>query len=379
MSGTIVRKLDCKLSAAAVNLENQEAFINCFNFFQQLVTAGHCTRIASQFGASGSGFNYHDVASPAGENAFAVWRYGPASTVGTFYVLLQWATASNFGTSPGNPGVANGVAGFDGVGIAIAAKADGSSPWNGGTANAGADAKGSNVWTGTGMHVLDRACSSHTTAGSFATNHENCLRVHRTPALNSAPRMHLVGDADQFAILHSESDNGNYACFTAGRYAPRAGITPDLPLFALAHYVSGGGVWASATTNPYGTAAGTGSSREGGILGRQSSTLVGVATLAEQADLMISTLQPNNQISPTECDAFLPLLCYLESGEGGHVGTLIDGNVIRYCFSPSNHELNADGSRARMGVSAANSLRYSLSWDGGAAPGVGSTRAGRTS
>lgn len=380
MSGTPHGKVDCKLSITSAANTHQEAFITVVKFMDDVMVAnGYATRIASQYGASGSGFNYHDVANPAGENAFGVWRFGAADTPGNFFVLVQWAQSANFGTTPGNPGVVNGVAAADATGIAIAARENGTSPWAGGTANAGADAKGATVWTDDGsiVHVLDRACSSHTTAGSFATNRENCLRVHETLSINNASRIHCVGDADQFAILCSQPDDGNYSCFTAGRYVPRAGMTQELPLFALAQYPGTPAFWLSGAANPFGTGAGTGTTREGGILGSDPSKLVGAAAITVLDEAMNVAFQPNNQISPVESEGYPPKVYYAESGEGGEVGEL-DGNILLYTMTPNNHELNATGTRARMSTSASNVKRWSIPWHSGGAPGTNGSRAGVT-
>src|SRR5687768_3165624 len=120
MSGTIVGKVDCKLTAITANGQ-QEFFKTIYDFMQQMVTAGHCTRIALQHGASGTGTDYFDGANPFGENAFGVWRFNGSPQ---FYLLLQWAFSASFGTTPGNPGALNGAAAQDGVGIAIASRDD---------------------------------------------------------------------------------------------------------------------------------------------------------------------------------------------------------------------------------------------------------------
>jgi hypothetical protein len=368
MAGTIVKSLDHKSATSGANAI-QEQFKILYDFLQLMVAAGHCTRIALQYGSGGTGTDFHDGANPFGENAFAVYTWG--SGAGTARdIMIQWASASAFGASPGNPGAVNGGTG-DGVGIVMATREDGTSPWAGGTADDGSDTKAATVWTagGSALHVIDLA---NTTGGTYATNHENCLRVTNDTPVNM--RMHVVGDADNIAVLSSESDDGNYSCLTLGRYSVRPGFSGPNPLYSLSNMTDL--MW---TEVGYGTGGGT-LTREGGILGRSGADEVAQIRILEVlfAQLLNDTYQPNQQIVPAELDGVTPQLGYNNAIRYGYVGKP-DGLVLAVFFTDLNHAVDPSASRAYMAVTGGSALRWGIPWDGGAAPGVGVTRAGRQS
>ena len=83
--------------------ELNESFISLHNF----LTGSECaslgiTRIASNFGFNGSGMGYWDSSTPAGENAWACFKFASASV--PFCMLVQYSGRLQFGSSPGNPG-----------------------------------------------------------------------------------------------------------------------------------------------------------------------------------------------------------------------------------------------------------------------------------
>lgn len=369
MAGTLVKLLDCKGTTSGANAV-QEQFVLLYIFMEAMASAGHCTRIALQWGNGGTGTDFWDGANPFGENAFAVYTWGAGAGTARD-VMIQWATTDAFGAAPGNPGAINGGTG-DGVGIVMATREDGTSPWAGSTNNDGTDTKGSPVWSAGAsvLHVLDVA---NTTGGSYAANKENCLRA----ALGSpnAMRLHMVGDADAIAILSSETDDGNYRALHLGRYTPRTGWSGPNPLFAMAEMQAV--MWSAAN---YGSAAGS-LQKEGGVLGRSGADGVAVLSLADVTfgGLLNDTFQPNQQINPQQLDGVLPLLVYGSAVRYGLVGSS-DGGTVAVFYTDLNHAVDPTSSRAYLGSAVAGPAhRYGIPWDGGAAPGVGVTRAGRLS
>lgn len=368
MAGTIVKSLDHKGTTTGANAV-QEQFTILFLFMEAMVAAGHMTRIALQWGSGGTGTQFWDEATPFTENAFAVYTWG--SGAGTARdILIQWASTDAFGASPGDPGALNGSTG-DGVGIAMATREDGTSPWGGTTNNDGTDTKGTPVWTpgSSVVHAIDRA---NTVGGSYAANSENCLRV--ALAAPNAMRMHVVGDLDNMVILSSETDDGSYRCVTLGRFVGRSGFSGPNPLYCVADMAAT--MW---TETVYGTTHGTGT-REGGVLGRSSADGVASVLLAEARynGLLTVNLQPNQQVVPQKLDGVVPLLAYNDPARYGLVGSP-DGEVLAVFFTDTNQSVDPTAARAYVGANAGSTQRWGIPWDGGPAPGVGVTRAGRLS
>jgi hypothetical protein len=226
MSGTIVGKVDVYTNVVNNN-GNQERFVALKRFLDLHVTAGNATLHASNYGNGASGFNYHDEANPAGQNAFAVYKFlASASTNRTtdFYLLIQWADTDAFGASPGNPGLLDNST-TDGIGIQMAYREANGDPWNGTTNANGADTKGATVWTGADMHLI------HYDPADAGANQENCLRPIQD-MITSPRRFHMVGDADTIVILDDFSDNGSIDYYTVfGVYKPFSGVVANSPYF----------------------------------------------------------------------------------------------------------------------------------------------------
>jgi hypothetical protein len=366
MAGPIAGSIEHRLGAGTTAAqENQELFTALYGFLN-----AKYTRIASNFGTAGTGFDYWDGASPSGENAFAVFRAGSAAN--PFNILIQWAHTNAFGASPGNPGAINGATG-DGVGVVVAFRLDGTNPWAGGVANVGADAKASPVWTpgGSTLVVLDRAAS---VGGSFATNKENTIIIANAAAGGGGilNRFHVVGDNDGFVCLFDLTNDGSYTMKYFGAYTPRTGFTITHPLVALSTQTIGYPTDGPGIT--YGSITGT-SGDEGGIHGRLSADLVRGFSIQSVAPAFDIAYQPNGQGPVVELDAAEVMLIRRELNQGlcGFVPSAVLANV----FNVSNNEVNAAATRAYLAVTTVAARKWSIPWDGGAGPGIGVTRAGR--
>ena len=390
MSGTIVRSLDHLVDAtlASVDQNNQVIFTIFYRFLQQHVTAGNAVLYASNFGSGGTGFDFYDGANPSGENAFAVFRFlASASTARTkdFYVMIQWADTSAFGASPGAPGrIGGGI--LDGVGIVMAYRDDGTSPWAGGTAAAGADTKGATVWTagGSTVHVLNRTCSALTgaTSGSYVTNKEDTVQIYDISgtASTSSVFIHLVGDADTiFWSVGSQSSGLNGGFGILGSYIPIPSLTISAPFFSAANSNLGSSAPGASFTTIYGTTAGSANSG-GGITGRSTTRGTGSVKFLWMDGLYSGSLQPNRQyIAESGSPVFdsLPLFLYDNEGTDPGVVGYVDPTIVSIMYGAQNNDSNAALTRIYLGAPAGvASTRFSVDWDGATVPGSVATRVG---
>jgi len=147
--GTLVGNADVSFNFASSPDANQAVFTAIWRFFNGVMrSSSYAQLVAVNYGSGGGSTNYADENNPFGENAFQVWRLPSGSSLCPVdvYVMFQWADSSAFGSSPGDPGLLNGGT-ADGVGVAVAYRDDGGSPWNGTTVGSGSDTKGTPVWT----------------------------------------------------------------------------------------------------------------------------------------------------------------------------------------------------------------------------------------
>jgi hypothetical protein len=376
MGGTVKGRVDCVLTLAPNG--NQEHFTNLKQFFDDLVTAGYGAIHASNYGSGGTGFDFHDGANPSGENAFFVFEWatstarpGGGSAIGKYYTLVQWADASNFGTAPGNPGLLNGAAGFDGVGICSAFLEDGNSPWNGGTAAAGADAKGTPVWTAgaSTLHVLDY--SNTPTQGNHDTNFENCLSLGDVAGFASS-RCHFIADEDNLVCLFDQQNDGSYQMHYVGMYTPHTHVTANYPMICM-HDVA----LPYDLGLVYGSAGGTGT-RDGLIISADVQGPGGGSFTFDrlQSILGATVLQPNPQ-APTKFDEVDITVYQNDSGKAlyGWAGNV---DFIRECYNAATHEANAALDRACFGTTVVNSIKITTPWGTASPPGTGAVRTGRS-
>ncbi|KKN70828.1 hypothetical protein LCGC14_0427200 [marine sediment metagenome] len=377
MGGTVKGRVDCVVGDAPDG--NRNLFVNCKQFFDGLVTAGYGAIHASNFGASASGFDFHDGTSPAGENAWFVFEWaisterpGGGSVLGKVYTLVQWADGTAFGTAPGNPGLLKGAV-ADGVGFQTAFREDGGDPWNGTSAADGADTKGATVWTAgaSSLHILDY--SSTPTAGTHDTNFENMLSPGVDAAtIGSANRVHFLADEDSFIFLFDKDNNGEYSIYFAGLYIPKPDVTASYPMICISHTAL-----PLSTTFSYGTAGGN-SIREGGLVTADTlGPIVGSwRPVSFDSQMTNTTLQPNPQ-SLAVYDEFdiVPYNFDASKAVYGWPGSL---DLIRQVYNAPTHMANSDLTRAIFGDETVSSVKISTPWGGDYPPGTGTVRTGRS-
>ena len=366
MAGDIIGRVDMRMVAPAADEDHQQQhFVAIKKFFDQMVTAGHCTIHASNYGSGGTGFDYYDESNPAGENAFFVVSFDDAAT--PFYVLVQWANDNAFGNSPGNPGRMNGSTSIDGVGFTVAFREDGGDPWNGDSDADGTDNKGATVWTagGSTLHVLDL---SNSPGGTYATNKENMQELVADAGLTTS-RMHIVGDADGFFLAHDNNDDGSYRAAYAGAYTPLSGVTVAHPYVMVTNAGGANGFW--ATTSDFGTTTGNGAD-EGAVMGKDDD----VQTVRMRtSDLLASAWQPNNQRDTVAHDGSAIHLVARDNNPGwvGYIPTaLVSVNV-----NAPSHQTNAAATLAYIGSATQSDEKWAIAWDTGNPPGTINDRDGR--
>jgi hypothetical protein len=380
MSGTVVRKVD-GFTSVAVGAPNhtQEQFVRLYDYFQQHVAAGNAVLHALNWGGDGvaTGMNYHDEADPAGENAWAVFRFlASASTKRTldFYVHIQWAdaVAFGFGGTEGAPALINNAT-TDGVALEMAYREDGGDPWLGLSNADGADTKGAApetgpVWGGTGLHMMDH----DNERGSTSTDKQNMRRVF-TDQVSADTRNHMVGDADCILIWNNAIDDATVNTYTIfGCYDPIAGIAIPTPFF-MAN--TNAATW-PATTTQYGLTG----NYYGGLMGfdeSDGSRNFGMAALV--SGLFSSSYgQPAaHDGSPVYLD--IPAYMYQRTGAGSGVIGSIPTNIVTLCAGMPGDTANAAVTRAYLGlvnISVDDNVKLSVNWDGVNPPNSSSTREG---
>lgn len=381
MSGTVVRSIEHLASAAAAN-DHQEVFVNLYKWLQLHVAAGNAVLHASNYGSSGTGFDFHDQSNPAGENAWAVFRFlATASTVRTvdMYVLIQWAHTSLFGAAPGSPANLEATTG-DGVGIVMAFREGGGDPWNGSTGSPGSDTKGTPVWTGGDLHVLDRSMSNPAGgagAGAFVTNLENMQQVVNLTTAGGSSRYHFIGDADTLMWLCDNADAAGYIHLgILGAYQELPTLNAPYPFFSL---VASTSTTNPAVTNVFGTVAGSGALL-GGVLGRDNTKGVGQCSTT-YLDSVIDSLahQPNRQYLPNGASLFDAVPLWMVDSEGNNPGLVgaVDQNIASVVYGPAGEDTNPGLTRAYLGgATASATAKFAVNWDGATTPNSGGTRAG---
>lgn len=385
---SIARQLDMMIGDGEIDAPelNQNFYVGLERFIRYCAANGLCNIIASQTNNGGvtNLANYHDEANPAGENAFicSEWDQGTGQT---FYLLIQWADASAFGNSPGNPGLllASGSGSADGVGVQMVVRDDGSNPWNGTSNDDGQDTKGTPVWTdgGSTVRVFPR---SNATGGSHATNKENMAEIIDLATTNELSRAHFAADEDCFFIvLDKGDDHSTYVSLMCGHYTPLPDLAASLttPYFMFLDSNTNGGIRGG---QPFGDTAGN-DPDQGGAVGIPANDVRIAFKATPQFGTIPSVLeraqyQPNN-VGAADVLEILPVGVLINEGaDVGLAGTVTSVFGSGQWGYPRNHVLeDLDGEFwAILGDDIADQ-KFIFPWDENMAPGNGRTRGGRQS
>jgi hypothetical protein len=223
LHGLVNRRCNRISSADYHNWRNYFAAVA--DFFDHLSTpagGNYMTRIASKFGVGGSGLSHTLSATPIGtENAFGLWRLntsarrpGGGTALGAVYFFV-WSTSNN---DPNTYTPSFYVAGANSstadvsVGMAVAWREDGGSPWNvGGGATEldnGSDTWGNPIWVdgGSYLHIIPR---TNNPGGTHATPKSNLINFPAMDCYNHATQFghfHGIADADNIAMVMTNRD-----------------------------------------------------------------------------------------------------------------------------------------------------------------------------
>lgn len=390
MAGTVVGSIDHQIGDGVLDPPdlNQNLFKVLYDFFAvTMAGAGYCTLIALNWGSAGTGTDFHDGANPFTEGAFAVFRMngtadGNAASSRTlsYYVLIQWYDATNWeAIAPRGPGLLAASSASDGTGIMLAFREDGGSPWNGTTNVDGLDAKGTPVWTAgpSTLHVL-HAANAFSGGASFTDKEDLVRAFFDANNANSIHRVHMLGDADSFVLLHDFNDDGDLGVKFMGVYEPLADATPPMPLI-VASQQSTNWPWTTSAATPFGGVLAGSDNLAGLCLPTDITQGPSPWTPGFETEAVADTASmPSALISPAAVYG-VPITVNVTAVGRGQVSGLIGylpQNLIDLTFGAADKDTNAALTRAFFGPTAAAALHISVPWDGATTPGSTVTRAG---
>lgn len=387
---TVKGKLDCYIRAgntAGSNLSSNEYFVAIINFLDSCGSIG-VSRIASNYGVGGTGFGYWDSATPHGRNAWAVYRFGNASTPFNLFVTCVNTTNSS-NVSPSSPTVysSNGYAQSTttdvGIMLSAALRVDGSNPWAGGTANAGADAKATPFWT-PGSSTLLAFPRVNSTDGTYATNREAALawtninsgstnyRGH-----NFVIRLHLLADENNFLILDEFGLNAYWYYFYFGKYVPLNGLTITTPYVMLANHVQGLNPFVPTGRNwGWPTQQNTTTNCDGGIITETPSNGVKQCYLDYPPTFYNTLIHPNQVVNNSygRYDMQTVFVCKNDTPpQQGILGTI---DFFKTCLGVNTQTTSNDKRLAIFGNLNKFEGKMVVPWNGITTPGFNMTREG---
>lgn len=378
MAGTIVGSIEHFFAGTGLGTASvQTMFVSMYNFLNNNSASLGVQRLAYNTGSQGTGMtqfrgmNYYDQPNPAGENAWAVFRFVSASV--PFDMLIQWSGAAAFGNAPGSPGVMNNTSPINnGLGIAFAQSADGLTSWAGSTLNNGSDTKGAIVWTSSSISstIYHPRSNDAIRAGAHGTNRQSTMGIGISQ--NSTYRAHMIADYDNFVWLYDAGATGAYAMIFFGAYTPMSGLSVQVPYFSMMK-----SALPTAVATAFGPTAG--STTDNGGIGYPSPAISG--TLSLGIDRISTTFfqnansQPNRAFATPRWDEFPVYVGLFESPTiVGMTGQAFD--FIRDVYNLSSHDTNAAGTRAVFGNNTTATNKYTFPWASGTVPGTGITRQG---
>ncbi len=377
-------RIECRINSGTA--ATTDYFVTLHNF---LLSLPGDTRISCNFGSGGTGIDYRDAPTTIGTNAFAVFRFGNATT--PFNVLIQCINTTGSGTtiaSPGNYAYATtnnyGTSVF-GVMIVVAQRADGTNAWGGGTANVGADTKSTPVWTA-GSSTLNVWPRINSSGGTFATNREALMMLSTVNAgateyyndiFTRGIRVNFIADDDNLLIVWDMGSDGSYQFWYFGKYTPRAALniqtpyvcihmgTPRDPIVSNFTYGS-----TTQVTNGDFTTAG-----DGGVAHPTAASGIKNVLIDGTASLFNSSIYNPNRAAGLLGRFDLPP-AYVAVNEAPFFGMLGSINFFRTAYNLPSLYMSPDRKLAIFGNGSVQSGKIVVPWDGLTVPGSGINRAG---
>lgn len=374
MAGPIAGSIEHLMAAGLTTASCQSFFVNCYNFFNNNTGTLGIQRIAYHTGSTPPGgtpvrgMNFYDQANPAGDNAWACFRFLSASV--PFDILIQASMGSAFGNAPGNPGLSNGSAATQLFGIAFACTPNSGTAWNGTQNNNGSDAKGAVVWTSSSQSstIWFPRSNEALRAGSHGTLKQNMLGFAITN--NYDYRAHFIADYDNIVILYDLGATNAYSFIMIGLVTPVSGLTMNVPYFSLCD-----SVLPTTDTIQIGSLAGTGA--ENGGIAYPNHSVSGTTSIAIDrfggAFLQNAQGQPNKAFATPQWNEFpLNVGCF----ENPIIGLCGQNTFVREVYNIATHDTNAAGTRAVFGAATVASLKFTVPWHSGTVPGTGVAKEG---
>lgn len=409
---------------------------------------GTSNTLTAQYGAA-AGMDYWDTTQAIGNHAWALFEFTNANP--QFFLLMQLgfpiAVANNafggngyfdqnsFGQSPGAParmiipytptqlyvGQATEQTKYGGVGISIACKTDGTSPWMGSTLNNEGDTKGSPVWSPSAL-VWPRPNNETGVSGSLKDQmtgvyyDTNVYKPIRNPVLggpqmnvvainpggdiydvsrfdNHDTTFHMIVDVDKVAVIVDHMNIGNTSFFYFGPYKPYdASITiPYVNVYKNLMNLDTGDVLTANNQQVYGsrdfgfnTTAGedqpinSTALHHGGVVDPVNFHVAGCSlyrptTLASNPLL----LRGENSFLPQPVrswDFYNPVVCLNEYPNR----RALLGEIEFFKFVSNIRSGVTFGSQnyATFGPTPRNQTKVAVPWPSGIVPGMSTTRAG---
>lgn len=373
MAGPIKGSIEHYIAASLTTGSAQMMFVNCYNFLNNNTGTLGIQRIAYNTGSQDTGMtqfrgmNYYDQANPAGQNAWACFRFLSASV--PYDVLIQWTGATSFGTAPGSPAQALNTSATNCFAVAVAQSTSSVDPWNGSRLNNGNDTKGTPVWISSSNVVYYPRSNDTTRAGTHGSSKQNMAAATSLGSLEL--RCHFVADYDNFVILWDASNDTTYGFFAMLKYTPMSGVVADVPYFSI----QDSAIPATAGTI-YGNLGGT---IGGGTSWPSVTTSGSISVTVERlgTNLFVNTTcQPNRMYSTQKFDEFPIFMGGFESpNQVGMLGQ--HSEFMREVYNIATHNTNETGTRAVFGGSTTQAtIHYTIPWHSGTTPGTGIAKTG---
>lgn len=383
MAGTIRGKIDCLTQASDANDRAHEIWKGWWDHMQNLVTAGVCTLISSNFGDGGTGFDYLDGGNPFGSGAFGVYRFAAnGGRAQDFYLLGQYGEGT--ATTAGDPILVNGSTspssnGVVSFAVASALASDGTtpaSPWLGTTNANGTDTKGSTpgvgpVWGAPVGGTLAVWPISNNDGFSHGTNKENTVWVHLNSLTGNDTRFGFITDDDNFFVyvdLGNDADTDEWFWF--GPHTWATGLSPA-PLYDLGMVRDEAGLSGDFT---YGDTTGT-SALQGGLYSMFENGMRGHA-MGWNFSTVNSNCQPSNLRGGSAVYEEFPINTNFQSSPNskGTAGTL--DPFIKVILGVVDSDTKTDLTRIVLGDNSLVTTNITVPWNGVTTPRSTLTRGG---
>lgn len=371
---------------ASTSASVQDIFVSIYNFLNSNGSKLGIQRVCYNTGSTPigapavRGMNRYDSASCAGSNAFAVFTFKSASLPWT--ILIQWCDGTtNTNTAPGAPGLLNGSAILAGLGIAVAQNSDGSLPWAGtqrDTPNASGSArKVGTVWN-SGSAFLSVWPRSNVSGGATTSARQNMMQLFTANSTNSY-RLQMVADYDNLAILIDDYADNTYAhAFIFGKYVPLTGSSTAGTYFGACCLA---GTFPQNAMTVMSTTAGIAiGAYEGGVAFPSASATRTVKNimfdrLSGLTSPSYTAYHPNKTFSSASYTEFPLIVVTNETNEEGYLG--MHNEFFREVYNTAIHDTNIGGTRCAFASSLTlATVKMTIPWHSGTAPGSGTTRGG---